>query len=201
MVFGACRRYECKDLLIFLSTRYCLFGPSRYYCPTQDGVEYSTWVPQAAAQGSCRSTTRSAMAETPLPSNFKILMYGNSHLRQVMHTYNLFLPLGMKASYGAALSSGVKHRSRAYISYFPPAQYLIMLSPRLIVCTYTRCHQNRGHLPSFADACFVAFVRVYLSGCRGHDVHGPILEYALAAFDRVYIHTMPPKPRAFAFVR
>lgn len=56
---------------------------NRYFCPDQGGSEYPKWVPQAVASGSCASTTREELSEAPLPPNFKVLFYGNSHLRQV----------------------------------------------------------------------------------------------------------------------
>lgn len=102
----------------------CLFRSSRYYCPSQDGVEYPTWVPQATAQGVCRSTTRSAMLEIPFPPNFKILFYGNSHLRQViLKRMLILLPLSKRTrtSIRPSGSYGVKHQGRAYpasVGYF-----------------------------------------------------------------------------------
>ena len=42
------------------------------------------WVPRAVLEEKCESITRSEMAGAPLPPDFKILMYGNSHLRQVI---------------------------------------------------------------------------------------------------------------------
>lgn len=58
---------------------------ARYFCPSFGGGGYPTWVPRAVAEGLCESKTRDElMAGGPLPPNFKVLVYGNSYMRQVM---------------------------------------------------------------------------------------------------------------------
>lgn len=56
----------------------------RYFCPSLGVRGYPKWVPHSVANGACKSVTRSEMmAEGPLPPDFKVLFYGNSHMRQV----------------------------------------------------------------------------------------------------------------------
>lgn len=64
----------------FLS--FVLIG--RYFCPAQTHLQYPKWEPWAVGQGVCGSISRSDLVGAPLPSGFKVLMYGNSHLRQVI---------------------------------------------------------------------------------------------------------------------
>ncbi|CAM9508172.1 unnamed protein product [Laminaria digitata] len=62
----------------------CAAMKARYFCPGQTNPEYLKWEPWAVSQGLCRSVTRSDLEGEPLPPNFKVLAYGNSHLRQVV---------------------------------------------------------------------------------------------------------------------
>lgn len=62
----------------------CSFYKTRYFCPDLGDQGYRAWVPQAAADGVCKSVTRSDLRQAPLPPNFKVLVYGNSYLRQVV---------------------------------------------------------------------------------------------------------------------
>lgn len=57
----------------------------RYFCPSLNSSRgYPKWVPHSVANGACKSVTRGEMmAEGPLPPDFKVLFYGNSHMRQV----------------------------------------------------------------------------------------------------------------------
>lgn len=59
-----------------------VFTP-RYYCPTRTHKAYPKWESLAVTQGLCSSKTLSDMAGGLFPPNIKILLYGNSHLRQV----------------------------------------------------------------------------------------------------------------------
>lgn len=62
-----------------------LFVPGdfdRYFCPHLGNKGYPQWVSRAAKSGSCVEIPRSRIAEAPLPPGFKVLVYGNSHLRQ-----------------------------------------------------------------------------------------------------------------------
>ena len=56
----------------------------RYFCPNQGDSSYPVWEPRAVSQGACRSKPWDDMIGAPLPPNAKILLYGNSHLRQVI---------------------------------------------------------------------------------------------------------------------
>jgi len=77
-------RYDCS----------CSSMKSRYYCPNSDG-KYPVWLPKSVEEGKCNSPTPSK--NKPLPSNFKVLMYGNSHLRQVMETIACMYEGSMKS--------------------------------------------------------------------------------------------------------
>ncbi|CAN0087908.1 unnamed protein product, partial [Pylaiella littoralis] len=62
----------------------CAATKGRYFCPSLGNDGYPKWVPHAVAQGACKSVTQSDMSnDGPLPVGFKVLFYGNSHLRQV----------------------------------------------------------------------------------------------------------------------
>lgn len=62
----------------------CTFYKTRYFCPDLGAEGYPVWRPQAVADGVCRSITRSDLRQAPLPPNFKVLLYGNSYVRQVV---------------------------------------------------------------------------------------------------------------------
>lgn len=64
-----------------------VFVAARYFCPTQSSPAYPRWEPLAVTEGLCKSKMPSDMTEGPFPPNFKILMYGNSHIRQVKHAH------------------------------------------------------------------------------------------------------------------
>lgn len=64
----------------------CPHYRARYFCPDLGNDGYQKWVPRAVADGTCHSMTPSQLAEVPLPPNFKVLAYGNSHLRQVIES-------------------------------------------------------------------------------------------------------------------
>lgn len=54
-----------------------------YFCPQLGNEGYPRWVPQAVAGGTCEDRLPSSVEGGPLPPNFKVLIVGNSHLRQV----------------------------------------------------------------------------------------------------------------------
>lgn len=56
----------------------------RYFCPSQGKSGYPMWEPRAVSHGVCRSKLWDKKVDAPLPPNAKILLYGNSHLRQVI---------------------------------------------------------------------------------------------------------------------
>eukprot|EP00903_Cladosiphon_okamuranus_P011189 g10558.t1 len=62
----------------------CSFYKSRYFCPSLGDKGNPAWVPQAVADGVCKSVTRFDLRQAPLPPDFKVLVYGNSFLRQVV---------------------------------------------------------------------------------------------------------------------
>ncbi|CAN0198178.1 unnamed protein product [Scytosiphon promiscuus] len=63
----------------------CAYLRARYFCPlAKDG--YPRWVPRAVSDGTCSSVTTSQLAEAPLPPGFKVLLYGNSYLRQMVES-------------------------------------------------------------------------------------------------------------------
>lgn len=62
----------------------CATMKARYFCPTQIDASYPTWEPRAVSNGECGIKRREDLVGAPLPPNSKILLYGNSHLRQVM---------------------------------------------------------------------------------------------------------------------
>ncbi|CAM9748966.1 unnamed protein product, partial [Ectocarpus fasciculatus] len=66
----------------------CSFYKARYFCPSIDGLDrgYPRWVPHHIAARNCRGVSQSELAEAPFPPNSKVLMYGNSHMRQVSPT-------------------------------------------------------------------------------------------------------------------
>lgn len=55
---------------------------ARYFCPNLGHGGYPRWVPTMVREGHCLQVPRSLLAQAPLPPDFKVLMYGNSHLRQ-----------------------------------------------------------------------------------------------------------------------
>jgi len=61
----------------------CASMKSRYFCPVMSGstILYPSWTPSAVRDGLCETIE---ILEDPLPNGFKLLMYGNSHLRQVL---------------------------------------------------------------------------------------------------------------------
>lgn len=94
----ACRLHEllprpCDDKSPEWTTDYvvkplynctCAAMKGRYFCPAQTNPEYPKWEPWAVGQGVCQSVSRSSLDGQPLPPNFKVLTYGNSHLRQIV---------------------------------------------------------------------------------------------------------------------
>lgn len=62
----------------------CSFYKSRYFCPALGDQGNPAWVPEAVSVGVCKSVTRLDLRQAPLPPNFKVLVYGNSYLRQVV---------------------------------------------------------------------------------------------------------------------
>ena len=84
--------------------KYC-----RFFCPSADNSGYPMWVPQAVLEEKCESITRSELVGAPLPPDFKVLMYGNSHLRQVI-LYGIYRT---SVDFGNSISGNcsLKHRS------------------------------------------------------------------------------------------
>lgn len=64
----------------------CAYYRARYFCPNLGNDGYPAWVPHAVSNGTCDSVTLSQLLEAPLPPDFKVLVYGNSHLRQVVES-------------------------------------------------------------------------------------------------------------------
>lgn len=64
----------------------CPFFRGRYYCPSMHSKGYPKWVPQSLSNGECKSVDDETLLEGPLPANFKVFVYGNSHLRQVVES-------------------------------------------------------------------------------------------------------------------
>eukprot|EP00752_Nemacystus_decipiens_P009300 g8311.t1 len=62
----------------------CSYTRARYFCAHLDSQGYRPWVPRAVSGGICNSVTPSQIAKEPLPPKSKMLIYGNSHLRQVV---------------------------------------------------------------------------------------------------------------------
>eukprot|EP00903_Cladosiphon_okamuranus_P012673 g11853.t1 len=62
----------------------CSFTRARYFCESLRGQGYRSWTPLAVSEGICKSVTPYQISKAPLPPGFKVLMYGNSHLRQVL---------------------------------------------------------------------------------------------------------------------
>lgn len=60
----------------------CLRTP-RYFCPHLGEEAYPLWQPSAALENDCFIVDRDDLAKAPLPPRAKVLVYGNSHLRQV----------------------------------------------------------------------------------------------------------------------
>lgn len=54
----------------------------RYYCPNLGSTRYPTWEHPAVREGNCTVVPREDLAKEPLPPNSKVLLYGNSYLRQ-----------------------------------------------------------------------------------------------------------------------
>ena len=69
----------------YLINHHPTLCPSRrsYVCPKLGNEGYPMWVPTTVSKGSCKPLPTSALEEEPFPPNFKVLFYGNSHLRQV----------------------------------------------------------------------------------------------------------------------
>lgn len=65
----------------------CSFYKTRYFCPSLGDEGYPAWVPQAVADGVCKTVTRSDLRRAPLPPGFKVSFYGNSYLRQAVEGF------------------------------------------------------------------------------------------------------------------
>ena len=65
--------------LNYLQLPFC----SRYFCPNLGVGGAFKWVPRAVADGICQEKPLAQLENAPLPPNFRILVYGNSHMRQV----------------------------------------------------------------------------------------------------------------------
>lgn len=64
----------------------CGYLRARYFCPHLGSDGYPTWVPRAVSDGKCHSVSSSLLAEAPLPPDFKVLVYGNSYMRQLVES-------------------------------------------------------------------------------------------------------------------
>ena len=62
----------------------CSFFRARYYCPSDENTGYREWIPRSISERTCRSVSHSDLIRGPLPPDFKVLIYGNSHIRQVI---------------------------------------------------------------------------------------------------------------------
>lgn len=60
-----------------------MFSSGRYFCPSLGNESYPKWQPRAVTEGVCESVQREQLAKDPFPPNLKVLMYGNSFMRQV----------------------------------------------------------------------------------------------------------------------
>ena len=56
---------------------------TRYFCEHDDKKAHRKWEPHAESEGICESAGLSDLSEAPFPPKFKVLFYGNSHMRQV----------------------------------------------------------------------------------------------------------------------
>lgn len=58
----------------------------RYFCP--DGrTDYPSWSPKAVADKECTPVSQDVLDKQPFPPGASVLIYGNSHLRQVTRDY------------------------------------------------------------------------------------------------------------------
>ncbi|CAN0140993.1 unnamed protein product, partial [Pylaiella littoralis] len=64
----------------------CSTLKASYFCPNLGTDGYPVWNPRAVSSGECSVRGRSALADEPFPPGFKVLFYGNSHLRQVLES-------------------------------------------------------------------------------------------------------------------
>lgn len=69
---------------------------TRYFCEHLGKESHRRWEPHAEAEGVCKSVSKSELSKAPFPPGFKVLFYGNSHLRQVKgwlwFCFNSFFP-------------------------------------------------------------------------------------------------------------
>lgn len=73
------------SLYLFLSDGLtCLVA--RYFCEHLGNEGYHKWVPHAESEGVCESVDPSEASTAPFPPKFKVLIFGNSHLRQARGT-------------------------------------------------------------------------------------------------------------------
>eukprot|EP00752_Nemacystus_decipiens_P012752 g11292.t2 len=88
----------------------CSFTRARYYCPSREPNQgYPQWEPRAVSEGVCNSVTRRQLSDAPLPPGFKVLVYGNSHLRQVVEALMCMFPGNVqekKVSYSGVSKEG-----------------------------------------------------------------------------------------------
>eukprot|EP00903_Cladosiphon_okamuranus_P014838 g13739.t1 len=62
----------------------CKTLKASYHCPNLGTDGYPQWMPRQESSGACKSKTKKALELDPLPPGSKVLLYGNSHVRQVV---------------------------------------------------------------------------------------------------------------------
>eukprot|EP00752_Nemacystus_decipiens_P014381 g12791.t1 len=87
----------------------CRTLKASYHCPNLGTGGYPQWMPRQESSGACKSKPTETLEKEPLPPGFKVLFYGNSHLRQVVE--------GIVCAYSSLI------RSRKLLVYdFPDGQ-------------------------------------------------------------------------------
>lgn len=70
-----------------------LYRPGSYFCPNLGDEGYPKWIPRVVADNECKPISRDSLRHAPFPPGFRVLFYGNSHLRQARPVI-LFISFG-----------------------------------------------------------------------------------------------------------
>ncbi|CAN0475847.1 unnamed protein product, partial [Laminaria digitata] len=114
---------------------------------------YPKWTPKAVSNGTCKPVSRDLFKTDPLPPNFKMLFYGNSHLRQVVE--------GIVCMY----SKSVENRTVILIDDASQTSEDVMVGPDI------QCRGCAGHKRSMLEelvshGCFDGFGAGADGACR-----------------------------------
>ncbi|CAM9162932.1 unnamed protein product [Scytosiphon promiscuus] len=152
----------------------CATLKASYHCPHLGTEGYPKWNPRLVAHGICKPKSKSDLKHEPFPPDFKVLFYGNSHLRQVLE--------GIVCAYSSTIVS--RRLNIVDTTHTPPREMNIAVDPGL---QCRSCVSSRNLMGDFLLENDCVSEEAMPEACSCHDNeslflfnNGAILHYHFA---------------------